>query len=108
VDVITDAQDRLDRLDAQLAELVPSWSMAPVVAAYQALRGAERMSKLADAVARETSGTCQESEAVQAELARLSLQADGSCGKCSDTGPAKRTRRGSQPLSHVKWQLPAR
>jgi transposase len=39
VDVITDAQDRLDRLDAQLAELVPSWSMAPVVAAYQALRG---------------------------------------------------------------------
>lgn len=39
VDVITDAQSRLDRLDAQLAELVPSWSMAPVVAAYQALRG---------------------------------------------------------------------
>jgi transposase len=39
VDVITDAQDRLDRLDAQLVELVPNWSMAPVVAAYQALRG---------------------------------------------------------------------
>lgn len=39
VDVITDAQARLERLDAQLAELVPSWLMAPVVAAYQALRG---------------------------------------------------------------------
>jgi transposase len=39
IDVITDAQNRLDRLDAQLAELVPSWSMAPVVVAYQALRG---------------------------------------------------------------------
>lgn len=39
VDVITDAQSRLGRLDAQLAELAPSWSMAPVVAAYQALRG---------------------------------------------------------------------
>ncbi|TPK88641.1 MULTISPECIES: IS110 family transposase [unclassified Mesorhizobium] len=39
VDVITDAQARLERLDAQLVELVPSWSMAPVVAAYQALRG---------------------------------------------------------------------
>jgi transposase len=39
LDVITDAQNRLERLDAQLAELVPSWSMAPVVAAYQALRG---------------------------------------------------------------------
>ncbi len=36
VDVITDSQERLD---AQLEELVPSWSMAPVVAAYQALRG---------------------------------------------------------------------
>lgn len=39
VDVITDAQARLERLDARLAELVPSWSMAPVVAVYQALRG---------------------------------------------------------------------
>lgn len=39
VDVITDAQNRLERLDAQLAELALSWSMAPVVAAYQALRG---------------------------------------------------------------------
>src|SRR5215212_12076340 len=39
VDVIADASKRLERLDAQLAELVPTWSMAPVVAAYQALRG---------------------------------------------------------------------
>ncbi|MER8867325.1 transposase [Mesorhizobium sp. M0751] len=31
VDVITDAQHRLERLDAQVAELAPSWSMAPVV-----------------------------------------------------------------------------
>lgn len=37
--MITDAQARLERLDAKLAELVPSWSMAPVVAGYQALRG---------------------------------------------------------------------
>ncbi|MBP1876684.1 transposase [Ensifer adhaerens] len=39
IDAITDAQNRLARLDAQLAELVPSWSMAAVVTAYQALRG---------------------------------------------------------------------
>jgi len=39
VDVITNAQDRLERLDAQLAELVQSWSMAPAVTAFQALRG---------------------------------------------------------------------
>ena len=29
----------LQRLEKQLVELVPAWSMAPVVAAYQALRG---------------------------------------------------------------------
>lgn len=32
-------EKRLERLDAHLAEIVPVWSMAPVVAAYQALRG---------------------------------------------------------------------
>ena len=32
-------QTRLERLTQQVAELVPRWSMAPVVAAYQALRG---------------------------------------------------------------------
>ena len=39
LDAIADAQARLARLDRQLAELVPDWSMAPVVAAYQAMRG---------------------------------------------------------------------
>jgi transposase len=36
---IADAEDRLERLSKQVAELVPSWSMAPVIAAYQAMRG---------------------------------------------------------------------
>jgi transposase len=40
VDAIRDAAERLHRLDEQLAAIVPSWSMAPVVAAYQAMRGA--------------------------------------------------------------------
>jgi transposase len=31
---------RLQRLEQQLLAIVPSWSMAPVVAAYQAMRGA--------------------------------------------------------------------
>jgi len=39
VDAAADAQARLERLDHQLAELVPTWSMAPVVAACQAMRG---------------------------------------------------------------------
>ncbi len=34
-----EAEARLDRMGAALAEIVPTWSMAPVVAAYQAMRG---------------------------------------------------------------------
>jgi len=34
-----DAAARLQSLDRQLAAIVPNWSMAPVVAAYQAMRG---------------------------------------------------------------------
>ena len=36
---IEDAEARLERLTRQVAEVVPTWSMAPVVEAYQALRG---------------------------------------------------------------------
>jgi len=39
VATIEDAVERLRRLEAQLASIVPKWSMAPVVAAYQAMRG---------------------------------------------------------------------
>src|SRR6516225_5377958 len=39
VDTIEDAATRLGRLDEQVAAIVPSWSMAPVVEAYQAMRG---------------------------------------------------------------------
>jgi transposase len=40
IDAIVDADQRLHRLEPQLAVIVPSWSMAPVVEAYQAMRGA--------------------------------------------------------------------
>ena len=40
VDAIEDALQRLRRLEKQLALIVPDWSMAPVVEAYQAMRGA--------------------------------------------------------------------
>jgi transposase len=33
------AEARLDRLTRQIEELQPSWSMAPVIAALQAMRG---------------------------------------------------------------------
>jgi transposase len=39
VATIEDAVERQRRLEEQLASLVPKWSMAPVVAAYQAMRG---------------------------------------------------------------------
>ena len=40
VDAIEDSLPRLPRLEKQLALVVPKWSMAPVVEAYQAMRGA--------------------------------------------------------------------
>jgi transposase len=40
IDAIEDAAQRLRRLDEQLRAIVPTWSMAPVVEAYQAMRGA--------------------------------------------------------------------
>jgi transposase len=43
IDAIEDTVVRLRRLEAQLAAIVPNWSMAPVVAAYQAMRGASFM-----------------------------------------------------------------
>jgi len=40
IDAIEDALQPLRRREQQLAQIVPSWSMAPVVEAYQAMRGA--------------------------------------------------------------------
>ena len=39
VDAIEDCASRLQRHEEQLHAIVPNWSMAPVVAAYQAMRG---------------------------------------------------------------------
>ena len=40
IDAIAEADQRLRRLEQQVAQIVPNWSMAPVVEAYQAMRGA--------------------------------------------------------------------
>jgi transposase len=39
IHAVQDAETRRDRLTGQIEELLPSWSMAPVVAALQAMRG---------------------------------------------------------------------
>jgi transposase len=39
IDAIDEAERRRDRLEAQIQELVPTWSLAPVVTALQAMRG---------------------------------------------------------------------
>jgi transposase len=39
IDLVDDAGARLDRLESQIAETLPSWSLAPVVKAVQAMRG---------------------------------------------------------------------
>jgi transposase len=38
--------DRLDRLEAALIEIIPTWTMAPVVAAFQAMRGVQVMTAI--------------------------------------------------------------
>lgn len=40
---IRDSQDRLARLEQQIVNLLPSWTMAPVVQAIQAMRGVSEM-----------------------------------------------------------------
>src|SRR5690242_18997673 len=44
VDAIDEAERRRDRLGEQIRELVPGWSLAPVVAALQAMRGVALLS----------------------------------------------------------------
>lgn len=39
IDAVRDASERLERFCTHMKELVPSWSMAPLVEAYQAMRG---------------------------------------------------------------------
>jgi transposase len=39
LNAVRSTAERINRLDAALAEIVPAWTMAPVVAAFQALRG---------------------------------------------------------------------
>ncbi|MEK7994931.1 MAG: IS110 family transposase [Planctomycetota bacterium] len=39
INAVTDAEERVQRLTGQIEALVPQWSMAPVVQAFQAMRG---------------------------------------------------------------------
>lgn len=39
IDAVTDAEERVERLTGQIETLVPQWSMAPLVRAFQAMRG---------------------------------------------------------------------
>jgi len=39
ISAVTDAEERVERLTGQIEALVPKWSMAPVVQAFQAMRG---------------------------------------------------------------------
>jgi transposase len=39
LNAVRSTAERIDRLEAALVEIVPAWTMAPVVAAFQAMRG---------------------------------------------------------------------
>lgn len=43
INAVADAEARRDRLTRQIEEVLPSWAMAPVVAALQAMRGVARV-----------------------------------------------------------------
>ena len=47
IDAVEEAERRRDRLGRQIGELVPDWSLAPVVAALQAMRGVAFLSAVA-------------------------------------------------------------
>ena len=55
LDAIEDAIQRLRRLEEQVAAIVPTWSLAPLVHAYQAMRGASFLVAVTFAV---EIGTC--------------------------------------------------
>ncbi len=55
VDAVTDAEARVERLTGQIADLLPNWSLAPVVEAVQAMRGVA-FSVATTAIAREMVG----------------------------------------------------
>ena len=56
IDAIEDAAQRLRRLEQQLAAIVPSWSMAPVLEAYQAMRDASFLLSAAQCRRQEAAG----------------------------------------------------
>ena len=39
IHAVQDAETRRDRLSAQIQELLPNWSLAPIVGSLQAMRG---------------------------------------------------------------------
>lgn len=39
IDAVADAEARVERLEGQIADLLPTWSLAPIVHAMQAMRG---------------------------------------------------------------------
>jgi transposase len=43
LDAVQATVERIDRLEAALLDIVPAWTMAPVVAAFQAMRGVQFM-----------------------------------------------------------------
>ena len=108
VDAIEDALQRVRRLEKQLALIVPEWSMAPVVEAYQAMRGASFL--VAVTFAAEI-GDVRRFDTPRQLMSFLGLvPAERSTGdtvrrKCLTLAGNRRARRA---LIEAAWRYPAR
>ena len=88
---IADAEARLECLTGQVAELVPSWSMAPVIAAYQALRGVAFLTAVTFVA---EIGDVRRFDSPRQLTAYLGLVPSGELDR--RTGPARRHHQGRQ------------
>jgi transposase len=107
---IRDSQDRLDRLEQQIMKLLPSWTMAPVVQAIQAMRG---ISQIAAVILVSEIGDFHRFNHPRQFVSYLGLSpSEHSSGKSVNRGPITKagTARGRRILIEGAWsyRLPAR
>jgi hypothetical protein len=73
IHAVEEAESRRDRLTREIGELMPSWSMAPVAASLQAMRGVAAVTVVAEVGAfRHFTDACQLMHLGQADILRRS------------------------------------
>jgi transposase len=107
---IQDSEDRLERLEQQITALLPSWTLAPVVQALQAMRGVSMMAAI---ILASEIGDFQRFTHPRQLVSYLGLSpSEHSSGNSIIRGPITKagTARGRRVLIEGAWsyRLPAR